>query len=204
MHCLTYQLANASLWQRTRLFLLLIGMDLYIQMLLRKVRDVGDWNHIQVQTAKESTFLKMKESKSTQDLENGERRKEKQLSAPMGSKRWQERVKPGPCSFVYQRYPFWGFKWITSLSEFGFKSHLLWFICAFIKLFLSVYFVPRPITDTEDSAVKVTFPVHKTLSSRGRNRWEEDNHSAAWCEKFVLERPGTFIASVCKDIRIGL
>jgi len=59
-----------------------------------------------VQIAKESTFPKVKESKSTQDLENGERRKKKQLSPPMGSKRSQERVKPGPCSFVNQRYPF--------------------------------------------------------------------------------------------------
>lgn len=56
---LTYQLVKASLWQRTGLFLLLIGMDLYIQMLLR-IRDVGDWNHIKVQIAKERAFLMIK------------------------------------------------------------------------------------------------------------------------------------------------
>lgn len=39
---LSYQLLKASMYRKTRVFLLLIGMDLYIQMLLRKVKDIED------------------------------------------------------------------------------------------------------------------------------------------------------------------
>lgn len=50
--------------------------------------------------------------------------------------------------------------------------------------------------DTEDPAVKVVFPVgKKKISSSEWDRWGEDSHSAVWCEKQALERPGIFIAS---------
>lgn len=62
-------------------------------MLLRKVRDIGDWNHIEEQIAKESTFPKVKESKSTQDLENGEKRGKKAAKSTNGE--WKVTGKSG-------------------------------------------------------------------------------------------------------------
>ena len=66
-----------------------------------------------MQTAKESAFLNIKgggEDKGEQEHpglgEWGEEERKAAISPPMGSKRSQQRVKPGPCSFVNQRYPF--------------------------------------------------------------------------------------------------